>query len=197
MPMKTVLHLTWEYPPWAVGDLSSYLKQRLPSIAKKMPLALVVRGNYDRVSEIDGMRLYETGMSIKTAPNILAFAHSMNVDLLRRACQAINEIDSISAIHTHDWISSIAGVNLSRCFDMPLIISVYTTETTRTRAINSILSMGIFDIEKYCFKKARMLIIRSPDIKKTLCTSYGINEGNILEADDDASIIRLYQRVLK
>jgi|GEM_PF-606455 len=177
--MRPVLNLTWEYPPWVIGRLSEELRTLLPPVAEAVPLIIVVRGDSDGVV-IDGkIRIYKVAESVRDSPHILAYAYSLNIDLIRGASRAIHDGGGVSLIHTHDWVSSLAGVYLSDYFKVPLIITAYTTETMRAQRVASLLSMGIFDVEKYCFSRADVLLTVSGAARDSLTKDYGINAGKI------------------
>ncbi|MBM5805119.1 MAG: glycosyltransferase family 4 protein [Candidatus Verstraetearchaeota archaeon] len=193
--MRSILHITWEYPPWVVGELSQRLKQILPSIARQIPSVLVVRGGHDRSSKMDDMILYEVGPSTRTSPHVLAYAHALNLDLVRGGCRAIHEQNGISLIHTHDWISSMAGMYLSSCFKIPFVISVYTTEIMRAGALTSLLSMGIYDVERYCFHRANVLSVQTEEMRRHLVRDYGVEAQKILVSKGEPrDLLELYSR---
>ncbi len=170
--MSDVLHLSWEYPPWAVGDLSRRLKGILPGLSSLCPLALVVRGDRDETLQMDGMSVYKAGIAVRASPNFIAFSQTLNVELARRGSDALHSEPGIALIHTHDWISSIAGVYLATNFKLPLIISVYSTEETRARPPLGVLNKGIHDLERYCFQRAQALIVETEEMKRHLGGQY-------------------------
>lgn len=161
-------------------------------MARSVPVALVVRGGSDGNSEVDGMKVYRVAQSVFTSPHVLAFAHVLNVDLLRGASRAIHESGGVALVHCHDWISSISGVFLKSNFGIPLVVSVYSTELTRSHAINNLLSMGIFDIERHCFQMADALVAAGA-MAGSLQRDYGIEASRIFEAGGD--LLKLYGRM--
>ncbi|MEM2125615.1 MAG: glycosyltransferase family 4 protein [Candidatus Methanosuratincola sp.] len=191
--MMAVMHISWEYPPWVVGGLSQELKMLLPEIAKRVRTILVVRGDRDEVSEMDGMRLFKFASSIKSSPHILAYIHALNIDLVRGAAAAIHEEGDIPLVHTHDWVSCIAGVYLKSCFGAPLVTSVYTTELTRSRALGALLNMGIFDIERHCFSRSDLVIVKSREMEEHLTEKFGLDRDKIAFARSADDIIDAYR----
>jgi glycogen(starch) synthase len=170
--MSDVLHLSWEYPPWAVGDLSRRLRGILPQLSALLPCALVVRADRDETVQMDGMTVYKVGTSVRASPNFISYSQALNVELTRRGSDALHSDPGIALIHTHDWISSIAGVYLASNFKLPLITSVYSTEETRARPPLNVLNRGIHDLERYCFQKAQALIVETEEMKNHLAEQY-------------------------
>ncbi|MBC7127642.1 MAG: glycosyltransferase family 4 protein [Candidatus Methanosuratincola petrocarbonis] len=193
--MKQVMHISWEYPPWVVGELSQELKSLLPEIAKRVRTILVVRGDRDWVTEADGIRIFECASSIRSSPHILAYIHALNIDLLRGASKAIHEGGDVPVVHTHDWVSGLAGVYLKACFGAPLVASVYTTELTRSKALGSLLNMGIFDIERYYFNRSDLVVIKSLEMKEHLEENYGLESGKIALARSADELMEAYRRL--
>lgn len=189
--MKPVLHITWEYPPYVVGSLSQELRKTLVPLAVEVPVNLVVRADSDDTAEMDGMKIFKVAQSIKSSPHILAYAHVLNIDLVRGACRAIHESGGVCLVHCHDWISSLSGVYISSNFCIPLVISVYSTEMTRTRGLNTLLSMGIFDLERHCLKRADA-VVADASFTESLSNDYGVDPGKIFPSGGD--LLKLYSR---
>jgi len=189
--MKPVLHITWEYPPFVVGALSQELRGIISPLAKDVPLVLVVRAGQDGNSEQDGIRVYLVAQSIANSPHVLAFCHTMNIDLLRGACRAIYDSRGASVVHCHDWISALAGIYLKSNFGLPFVVSVYSTERSRNPAMNSLLSMGIFDIERHCFGYADSLVVPDSSLRADLTSGYGVDPSKIFEGE----LIDLYRKL--
>jgi hypothetical protein len=196
--MKPFIHITWEYSPYVVGALSQELRRILPPLAKTIPLVLVVKGDVDGVSVIDGIKTYKVGQSVRTSPHVLIYSHVLNIDLVRGASIAIYDAGGASLLHTHDWLSSLAGVYLSSHFDIPLVISVYSTEITRAQAITSLLSMGIYDVERHCFQRAEALMVASEEMKHHLTKDYGVDAGKISVVKGiSGDLLEFYRRLVR
>lgn len=170
--MSEVLHLSWEFPPWAVGELSMRLRDLLPRLNALVPLALVVRADRDEVVRMEGMSVYKVGESVRASPNFIAYSQTLNVELARGGSDALHSDPGIALIHSHDWVSSIAGVYLATNFKLPLVISVYSTEIMRARPPLNVLNRGIHDLERYCFQKAQALIVENPEMRRHLSEQY-------------------------
>lgn len=196
MPMSTVLHLSWEYPPWIVGDLSNRLMAILPALNSLAPITLVVRAERDEAVEIDGMRVRKVGTSIRTFPNFIAHAHALNIDLTRGGSDAIHNDPEISLIHTHDWVSSIAGVYLASSFGLPLITSVYSTEVTRARPPLSVVGRGIYDLERHCFQRADALVVVDEGMRNHLAEHYRLGPERVEVCPTPDLINALYRRLM-
>lgn len=194
--MNPILHITWEYPPFIVGPLSTQLAEMLPKLAAHYPVVLVVRGDSDGIFTSYGIKVYKVGQSLHTFPHVLAYAHSLNMDLARGAGRAIHESGGATLVHSHDWISSIASLYLSSFLKCPLLISVYTTELTRAYSLRSLLNLAIYDIERHCFNRADVLIVKDNQMRDHLVDNYQIAREKIALGKDAKSIIEIYRGVI-
>jgi len=131
-----------------------------------------VRADRDETTQMDGMNVYKVGTSVRTSPNFIAYSQVLNIELARGGSNAIHDDPGISIIHTHDWISSMAGTYLASHFRMPLITSVYSTEAMRARPPLNVVNRGIYDLERYCFQKAETLIVETEGMKSHLAEQY-------------------------
>ncbi|MGC8937134.1 MAG: glycosyltransferase, partial [Candidatus Methanomethylicaceae archaeon] len=191
-----LLHITWEYPPFVVGSLSRHLSELVPNLASKYPTMLVVKGDSDGFFESQGVRIYKVGASVRTSPHVLTYAHLLNMDLVRGAANALHDSGGVSLIHSHDWISSIASVHLSSYVGCPLFVSVYTTEITRSQSLRSVLSLGIFDVERYCFQRADRLLVQNSQMRDHLVKDYGVEKEKIVIGLDSNTVLEAYRGLL-
>lgn len=192
--MKPIINITWEYPPWVVGSLSQELKRILPQAAKSFPISLVVKGDGDSVTELDGMKVYTVGLSVKHSPHVLPYSHVLNVDLLRGACSAFHSEGGAQLVHTHDWISSLAGLYLSMNTGVPLVVSVYSTEVQRAGGLHSLMSMGIFDIERLCLSKARWVIAANEIAALRLTKEYAVPQSKLVVSKSTGGLAAFYKQ---
>jgi hypothetical protein len=193
--MSNVIHLSWEYPPWTVGDLSRRLKDLLPALNSLVSISLVVRADRDGMTQIDGMKVYKVGTSVRTSPNYIAYAQVLNIELTRGGSDAIHSDPGIAIVHAHDWISSIAGTYLASHFRMPLIISIYSTEAMRSRPPLNVVNRGIYDLERYCFQEAEALIVENEGMKSHLAEQYKL-PGRVEVCSSPEQVHGIYRRWL-
>jgi glycosyltransferase involved in cell wall biosynthesis len=194
--MKPIIHITWEYPPFSIGELSNWLYDIIPKLAKYYPLVVVTRGNEDSIIKSNNLTIYRVGSLHKTYPHVLIYAHMLNLDFVRAVSNVIHSNNGALLIHSHDWISSIAAYYVSSYLKCPFLISVYTTEIKRAGRIDSLLKMGIFDIEKKCFKNADIIIVKNEEIKKHLIIDYNIDENKIFFGRNHDEILSIYRRII-
>ena len=174
--------------------MAQELRDLLVPLAKEVPLCLVQRAGSDETVEQDGMKVYRTAQSVRSSPHVLAYAHLLNVDLVRGATKAIHEAGGVSLVHCHDWISSLAGVHLSSNFRIPLVISLYSTELSRSHSLGTLLSMGIFDLERHCLRNADA-VVADPALNDSLVRDYSLELGKIFPRGSE--LMELYSRWLR
>ncbi len=178
-----------------MGSLSKELSEIIPKLASHHPIALVVKGDTDGTFKTGDFRIYKVGSSLRTFPHILAYAHALNMDLVRGAANVIHDYKGVSLVHSHDWISSLASLHVSSYVKCPFLISVYTTELTRSNSLRTLLGLGIFDIERFCFQRADRLIVKEDRMHDHLVNDYQIESDKICLGRDHRDILELYKGV--
>lgn len=173
--------------------MSQELKRTLPPAAKSVPISLVVKGETDSILDMDGMKVYTVGQSVRHSPHVLPYSHALNVDLLRGACSAFHSEGGAQMVHTHDWISSLAGLYLSTNKGVPLAISVYSTEVQRAGGLHSLMSMGIFDVERLCLSKARWVITANEVAALRLAKEYAIPQSKLIVSKSMGGLAAFYR----
>ncbi len=79
-------------------------------------------------------------------------------------------------IHTHDWLTILAGVKAKKISGKPLIYHVHALEPDR----NGIhVYQAIYDIEKYGMQQADKIIAVSQYTKNIICKQYGIADEKV------------------
>jgi glycosyltransferase involved in cell wall biosynthesis len=88
-------------------------------------------------------------------------------------------------IHCHDWYSSIAGLAASRTLNIPLILSLHSTEHERIqgREMDS-LSSAICEEEKNGVRGASMVIVPHSSTREQAIDLYGCPPGRIIIIPD-------------
>ncbi len=88
----------------------------------------------------------------------------------RLALEKASDIE-FDLIHAHDWMTSLAGMEIKKKFQKPLVIHVHSLEYDR----NSLSKESwIYDLEKWIYHEADVIIAVSEYTRKILEEQYGI-----------------------
>jgi len=80
--------------------------------------------------------------------------------------------EDFDIIHSHDWLTYIAGVAAKNVSKKPLVIHVHATEFDRS---GENINQDVYDIEKYGMENADRIIAVSYYTKNIIVTRYGID----------------------
>jgi len=81
-------------------------------------------------------------------------------------------------VHCHDWLTSIAGVEIKRRTGKPLIATIHSTEYDRTGGLSP--NSWILEREATVIKNANLIITVSELMKKQLVEKFGADAGKIV-----------------
>lgn len=154
-----VLHVTYEYPPYIVGEVSYKVRKLVKELTKiGVDIVLIHPSDIEGVWYDGRVEIWTVTKSLKTDLHIVTLSWSLSMDLVRKISEVVNHYrGAIDIIHCHEWISAISGVLTSLAFNKPLVISVYSVERMRGDLVN-LISMSINGIEKLCFSHALYLL---------------------------------------
>ena len=172
-----ILMLAWEFPPNIVGGLGRHsynLVKALSKLGINIDLFLP-RGEYTIIPGVDYTILpEEIKFSVYSSIQNLNMTYS---DLIGRvmayadsaARAAIKK--NFDIIHANDWLTALAGVKIKELTGKKLIMTIHSTEYTRT--------IGhpwkfIEDIERMAVQKADVVVTVSEYSKKMISDLYGI-----------------------
>jgi len=104
-------------------------------------------------------------------PNLIA-------EILRYAGAAGRIAKSVEhdVIHTHDWLTMLAGIEAKRISKKPLIVHVHALEFDRSgEKVNQV----VYDIERHGMEQADKVIAVSYYTKNIIVKKYGINPNKV------------------
>jgi len=85
--------------------------------------------------------------------------------------------EKVDIIHCHDWITYLSGLQLSRMYHIPLVVTVHSTEFDRSAYFNP--QQRIIDIERRGVIGADRVIAVSNYTKDIIVKEYGCDPGKI------------------
>lgn len=84
--------------------------------------------------------------------------------------------EDFDLIHSHEWLSFLAGIKAKEISGKPLILHVHSTEYDRSAGH---FNPEVYDIEKEAFQKADRILAVSGYTKNIIVEHYGINQNII------------------
>jgi glycosyltransferase involved in cell wall biosynthesis len=155
-----VLHLSWEFPPRVIGGIASHVFDLSRSLARRGVEVHVLTCNFPGAREyedIDGVKVHRVE-SYAAGDSFLGWTLRMQKNMERKGCDLINFIKGIDLIHSHDWLSGVAGIGLKHLYRRPLITTMHSTEVGRRIGIHNDLQASIHEIEGWlCHESWRII----------------------------------------
>lgn len=129
-----ILMLSWEYPPHVVGGLGKHVAELVPALAalpNTIHLVTPVPPGEASVEESDNLVVHRIPASAATYSDFYQHCRETN-ELLFEACVSICErYGPFDLVHTHDWLTSFAAIELKNQLKLPLLATFHATERGR------------------------------------------------------------------
>jgi glycosyltransferase involved in cell wall biosynthesis len=180
--MKVAM-LGWEYPPFKVGGLGTHCYGLTRSLADKdvsidfyMP-----KTKHTLTSENKNLNIIEVGET-----EIFPYDRPLNRELSGQFFESVyryndllvqNVKGSYDLIHSHDWLTMKAGVQIKEKYGIPLVLTIHSTEYDRSGWLNP--NDWFINIEKEGMEKADLLIAVSHFTKRVMIERYDIPSEKI------------------
>ena len=181
--MKVAM-IGWEYPPFKAGGLGTHCYGLTRSLADKnvkvdfyMPKTKHSAGNSGKKNLVI-KEVGETEIFPYDRPEDKELAGQFFESVYRYNDLVVEKVKgNYDLIHCHDWLTMKAGVALKEKLDIPLVLSVHSTEYDRSGWICP--NDWFINIEREGMEKADRVIAVSHFTKGVIVDKYGINPDKI------------------
>ncbi|MDV2683175.1 1,4-alpha-glucan branching protein domain-containing protein [Alkalihalophilus lindianensis] len=178
---RTILMLSWEFPPMMVGGLSRHVYD--------LSRALVQDGHTVHVltSAVDGYPAYETNQGVHVhrisglqpeANTFFDWVGSLNVAMAFYG-EKLSRTEQFDVIHAHDWLVGVAAKALKTSLKVPLLATIHATEHGRNNGIHSELQYEINQKEWELTYEADRVVVCSDYMKNELQTIFSLPEEKL------------------
>jgi len=179
----------WEYPPFKAGGLATHCYGLTRSLSDKgvkidffMPKTKkkVTNDKKDlRIIEVGETEIfpYDRPDSKEIEGNFFEAVYYYNNLVVSKVKKFIKSGNKYNAVHCHDWLTMKAGINIKEKFDIPLVLTIHSTEYDRSGWLYP--NQWFIDIEKEGMERADKIIAVSHFTKRVIVEKYGINPDKI------------------
>lgn len=202
-----VLMFGWEFPPMSSGGLGtacygltrglnnqgvqvSFVLPYAPGGTEAEYVKLIPANNLKRVKMVGVNSLLHAYItSSQYQISLLKFEKNSKMkklygsdlyqEVYRFSLKAalIAEHEDFDVIHSHDWLTYLAGIKAKEISGKPLIVHVHATEFDRTGGnVNQI----VYDIERKGMHAADLIIAVSNFTKEKIIRHYGIDSNKVI-----------------
>ncbi|MBN2203030.1 MAG: glycosyltransferase family 4 protein [Candidatus Aenigmarchaeota archaeon] len=183
-----VLILGWEFPPAKTGGLGTHCYELVKNLGEKgISVLLFIPKRLSNVKHnLKNVEIVEVGSSVvstynTTPPETFEKGYGWNffqeVESFNKKCVDLAMKYDFDVIHSHDWISVPAGIEIKKRKSKPFVLTMHSTEYDRTA--NIFPNQRIVEIEKSGVLNADLVITVSEQMKVQLIERYGADSGKI------------------
>lgn len=175
----------WEFPPFRSGGLGTHCYHLTKSLARLgvgitflMPKSpFKIKADYMKVVEVDpalmvGPYSFTPMVSEDYGKNFFDDVWKYNTLCVDYALK-----EEFDFVHCHDWLTSIAGIEIKRRTGKPLVVTIHSTEYDRTGSISP--NGWILEREQNAIKAADVIITVSELMRKQLIERFGADPKKI------------------
>jgi len=205
----------WELPPFNSGGLGEACYGLAKALSKKgvninfvLPYKMNVKADFMNVifadtKETDILKSLQS--TYTTYPEWKKLFGSKGSkfsqkEFLAKVFEYARNIKSIAQktnsdiIHMHDWLTYPAGIVAKSIMKKPVVAHIHSTEFDRTGGNNP--NMYVYEVEKYGFDNADVIVPVGGFMKNTLQEKYGVDPNKVhvvYNGVDDASMPNVSQ----
>ncbi|MEW6275154.1 MAG: glycosyltransferase family 4 protein [Bacillota bacterium] len=156
-----IVMLSWEYPPRSVGGIAPHvydLTSSLASLGEEIHLITCGEPGVPEYEQVNGVEVQRVNPYQISSPNFVTWVAQLNVAMLERATQLLNDLEGAHLIHAHDWLVAYAARALKHAYRLPLIATIHATEYGRNYGLHNDIQRHISDVEWWlCYESWRVI----------------------------------------
>ncbi|MBT2643786.1 glycosyltransferase family 4 protein [Bacillus sp. ISL-41] len=178
---KTILMLSWEYPPHIIGGLARHVHALATELGKinQQIHVLTSRPNESREYEQQGnVHIHRVNPINDQDTDFLSWMAGLNLAIIEEALKIANHIE-FDLVHTHDWMTGPAAKFLSRKLEIPLIATVHGTEFGRNKGVFTELQQFISKKENELCHCADEIIVCSDFMEAEILSLFKVPNEKI------------------
>ncbi|MFC7370381.1 1,4-alpha-glucan branching protein domain-containing protein [Fictibacillus iocasae] len=165
---KTILMLSWEFPPMVVGGLSRHVYDLSRKLVEQGHSVYVITSaveGYPDHELNEGVNVYRVKGDQPLFNDFYHWTGSLNASMARQGAELGKKV-KFDCIHAHDWLVSVAAARLKEGLAIPLIATIHATESGRNNGIHSPVQYEIHQKEGDLVYHADRVIVCSDYMHK-------------------------------
>ncbi|WP_312114086.1 1,4-alpha-glucan branching protein domain-containing protein [Brevibacillus reuszeri] len=180
---KTVLMLSWEFPPHVVGGLGRAvydLSRHLVSQGIEVHVLTAAADSEARQEQMDGVHVHRLPTYIPgEKEDFMQWVFQLNLAIV----DAVEELRGnglrADVIHAHDWLVSWAAAELKQRLAIPLITTIHALEHGRHQGIHTPLQHRIHECERMLTAVSERVIVCSHYMGHEISRLFAVAAENI------------------
>jgi glycogen synthase len=195
---KTILMLSWEYPPHIVGGLARHVHALSVELVKRNYNIHVISSRpADTASyeKKDGVHIHRVAPLNDQDPDFLAWIAGLNLAAANLAL-SIAESTIIDAVHNHDWMTGPSAEYISKSLGIPLIATMHGTEYGRNKGVFTDLQQFVFAKEEKLVHSSDKVIVCSDYMAAEIDELFGVPDSKVTVIPNGAMIMASSYRTI-
>lgn len=166
----------WEFPPNITGGLGTHLKELSTALGKRCDLHVFIPGAEDFTERYSDFTIHQVKTKrIKNIYEEMGTVKDYNKEVVKRVIK-LDVKKPIDVIHSHDWLTAAAGIELKTFLKKPLVFSLHSLEKQRTLKYTDNYPS---QMERAGIEQADAVITVSNMMKKILLSDFAAEEKKI------------------
>lgn len=173
---KTILMLSWEYPPHIIGGLARHVHALSNELSKRNQQIHVLTSKPNDSTDYEkqgNVHIHRVNPINEQDPDFLSWMAGLNVAMIEEAMNIARHIE-FDIVHTHDWMTGAAAAFLSEKLEIPLIATVHGTEFGRNNGVFSELQQFVSKKENELCHDADEIIVCSDFMKAEVISLFKV-----------------------
>lgn len=178
---KSILMLSWEYPPHIVGGLARHVHALSIELVKRNNEIHVISSMANGApgyEKKDGVHIHRVAPLNDHESNFISWIGGLNLAAANLGLSIARDT-IVDVVHTHDWMTGPAAEFLSSSLGVPLAATIHGTEYGRNKGIFTELQQFVFDKEKALVHASEKVIVCSAYMADEVKQLFGEPENNI------------------
>ena len=184
--------LTWEYPPRIVGGIARHCYGISRALANKGIELHVITLEFPGApyrEVINKLCVHRVKVEIGN-PNFMVWVLLFNHFMEKYSGMLARDIGKPNIVHVHDWLTTLAGITLKHTLNVPLILTMHSTEIGR--------SFGLYDTDSFtkdsiewwgCFE-AKYVIVISESLRREVINHFKVPEWKVIKIPNGIDVSR-------
>ncbi len=178
-----ILHLASEYPPQRIYGLGRAVRELAVAQAALGHDVHVVTNSMsgrEHDAEDHGVHVHRVNFPPPPKPaDEVTTVVQFNVQLVERVANA-PFADRVEVIHSHDWLTGLAGIAIRSLRGGRLALTVHDTAHGKSLGEIDPSRRYVMDIERHSFSEADLLICPSEFIRQEVAVAYGVSGRHVV-----------------
>ncbi|WP_227934978.1 1,4-alpha-glucan branching protein domain-containing protein [Alkalihalobacillus deserti] len=178
---RSILMLSWEFPPMMVGGLSRHvfdLSRAMVHAGHEVHVVTSHVAGYPDFETTQGVNVHRIKGLQPESEQFFDWVASLNLSMVQYINKLTRKIN-FDIIHAHDWLVGVAATALKRSLQIPLLATIHATEHGRNNGIHSELQYEINQKEWELSYEADHIIVCSDYMEKELQSIFSLPEEKV------------------